>query len=386
MKIERAKESDVGEIVELLTGWESQKNPQLHELLCAYTTRAFFENPWYHPEVSPLVARSSGGAIDGFLGLMMRPFVFMGEPIQIAISSNFRVRADSKGQRNPIVALQLIREAMAGPQDATIADGATDVSRRVWQGCGGSVLDGLSFDFVRALRPASAVSTLAIKSGGYSRLSRSLLTMGAAVADQAVKPFIRRFRPTRPPNSTLTDFDSEVIVELLRNQESAAIRPEYSVDTFRWISDILPARAVAGGVARYMVRDSDGKTLGWFVIAQKVRRIGDLAHIGSSEGCLGEVFDAALAFAQEAGLSLLRGPVTKPVLPLLRSRYCFINSGRWYLAHSDNRDLMDALGSSGIYMQMFEGERWMLEYDKLGYDSLQTDHIEAALANAANRR
>ena len=56
-----------------------------------------------------------------------------GQTIRAVITSNFVVDAGSRG----LVGILLMKTALAGPQDLSIADESSFVSRMTWEGLGG---------------------------------------------------------------------------------------------------------------------------------------------------------------------------------------------------------------------------------------------------------
>src|SRR3989475_11574528 len=101
----------------------------------AYFTRVFLDNPSRDVRLSSLVCEEGGGRIVGFLGVVPRGMSMNGQRLLAAISSQFVV--DPAG-RAGVVAVRLAKAFLDGPQDLSISDEATDVSRRIWEGLGGT--------------------------------------------------------------------------------------------------------------------------------------------------------------------------------------------------------------------------------------------------------
>jgi len=101
--------------------WDSQTSAK------AYFREMLFNNPWRDPELPSWVAEEDG-RITGFQIVMPRPMRFGGHPIRVAVSCQFVVDPD---KRRSLTALQLAQACMSGPQDLTLADGATDRARRI---------------------------------------------------------------------------------------------------------------------------------------------------------------------------------------------------------------------------------------------------------------
>ena len=108
-----------------------------------------FNNPRRDPELPSWVAEEDG-RISGFYAVMPRRMSLRGRPVRVAVGCQFMV---DPHKRDSITALQLAKAFVSGPQDLTLADGANDLSRRMWMGIGGTVPLLYSLHWTRPLRP-----------------------------------------------------------------------------------------------------------------------------------------------------------------------------------------------------------------------------------------
>src|SRR5207247_934909 len=148
-----------------------------------YFTRVFLDNPSRDVRLSSLVCEEGGGRIVGFLGVVPRGMSMNGERLLAAISSQFVV--DPAGQAG-LVAVRLAKAFLDGPQDLSISDEATDVSRRIWEGLGGTTSLLHSLHWTRPLRPArlalsllrnrGRVAPFAVAAGPLARIVGALAT------------------------------------------------------------------------------------------------------------------------------------------------------------------------------------------------------------------
>src|SRR5882672_11229302 len=99
------------------------------------------DSPFYDPRLPSLVYEDDQRRIVGFLGSVPRRMVMNGRRFQAAVSSQFVV---DPGSPVGLVAVGLAKAFLEGPQDLSIADDATDVSRRIWEGLGGATAPLLS--------------------------------------------------------------------------------------------------------------------------------------------------------------------------------------------------------------------------------------------------
>src|SRR5207249_10440499 len=113
--------------------------------------------PWVDVRRSCLGCEEGGGRIVGFVGVGRRGLSMNGHRLLAAISSRFVV--DPAG-RAGVVAVRLAKAFLDGPQDLSISDEATDVSRRIWEGLGGTTSLLHSLHWTRPLRPARLALSL----------------------------------------------------------------------------------------------------------------------------------------------------------------------------------------------------------------------------------
>ena len=124
-------------------------SPELLDSYRAYFTDVFLNNPWQDQAAHSLVYEDKNGKIAGFLAVASRPMSVNGRPIQARITSQFVVDPKFRG----FAGLQLLKAALAGPQDITIADESNADSRILWEGLGGVTSSLYSMCWVYPLRP-----------------------------------------------------------------------------------------------------------------------------------------------------------------------------------------------------------------------------------------
>src|SRR5439155_14062978 len=100
----------------------------------SYLREMHFDNPWRDPELPSWVAEKDG-RISGFYGVVARRMLLRARPLRVAMGCQFFVDPD---QRHSLMALQLLKACISGPQDLTLTDGADGKSRRMWIGLGGT--------------------------------------------------------------------------------------------------------------------------------------------------------------------------------------------------------------------------------------------------------
>src|SRR5881296_1240974 len=110
-------EDDIPKVAELhrkVFRTAAESSPRLRAAYVVYFRKIFLDNPWYEEDLPSLVYQNTDGTIGGFLGVVPRTFSNGGKPIRVALSSQFIV---DPRHRAGLVAVQLIKKFLSGPQD-----------------------------------------------------------------------------------------------------------------------------------------------------------------------------------------------------------------------------------------------------------------------------
>src|SRR5437899_7531197 len=150
-----------------------------------------FGNPWYDGKVSSLVSEESDGRISGFMAIIPRTMKFRGREIFMAVSQHLMVEP---GSRSSLVAVELIRRLLAGPQDLTVADMSADLSRKLWERIGGSTALLYNLHWVQALKPFTYLLSQ-IRKGTSGRLFAIGAKPFAAAFDSAANSILNAAPP-----------------------------------------------------------------------------------------------------------------------------------------------------------------------------------------------
>lgn len=162
------------------------------ETLARLVTRAILHMPGSPTTVEALIHSDyrQDGRISGFYGVVPRRMLLRGRPLRVAMGCQFFVDPD---QRNSLIAFQLAKACISGPQDLTLTDGAGDTSRHMWIQIGGTAPWLYSLHWTRPLRPARYVLSLLDE-----RATLPLpLTFAARPVAALVDAVATRLRPNR---------------------------------------------------------------------------------------------------------------------------------------------------------------------------------------------
>jgi hypothetical protein len=319
-----------------------------------YFERSFFEQPWADSEIPSLVHVDEDGAIVGFIGSSVRLLDFEGETIRMAFST--QLVADPKARSRAVGAF-LLKSYLAGPQDMTITDEASDEVRRMWEGLGGETLHLECIGWIRAFRPWVAAAELgARRKPGLARTLRPV----APALDAATRRLVSRLAPDEP-RGTSEELTPALLVEHLPAvARGTRLRPAYDESTVGWLLREVEAVTSHGTLVRRLVRHDTGEVAGWFVYYAKKGGVGQVLQIAAPERSVDPVLDHLFFDAESRGVTALRGRMEAHLREPLSKRDCYLRrSDALALVHSRRADLLYAAHSGRALLSRLEGGWWM---------------------------
>ncbi|MGH3566288.1 MAG: GNAT family N-acetyltransferase [Pseudonocardia sp.] len=327
------------------------------EQLVGYFERTLFDCPWSDPDIPSLVYTDAGGAIVGFLGSHIRRVRWDNRPLRLACSGQLVAAPDP---RHRGAGALLVRRYLAGPQDITITDGATDYMRRIWTGLGGQTHASASTGWAKFLRPAAVGARLAGRSG-HRLLSRSLTAVAPAV-DATIRPILRRLGGFVPAetSTTATELSADGLVEQVSDAaRRLRLRPDYDPEYVEWLFTELAAVDFRGVPVRHLVRDRGGKVIGWYIYHLAERGIAQVLQVAAPMGDTGAVLDHLFRHADTHGATAVLGRVEPSLIGELRERRCFLVPTDWCLVHARDPAVLAVLGTPQALLTRLDGEWWM---------------------------
>jgi GNAT acetyltransferase-like protein len=322
----------------------------------AYFREMLCNNPWRNLQVPSWVAQEDG-RICGFYGVMPRRMLLRGRPIRAAIGCQFMV---DPGPQRSLVMLQLVRACLAGPQDLTFADGATDHTRRIWSAIGGTASLLYSLHWTRALRPARYALSLLEQRTAFPRL---LAYAGRALAAPA-DALASRLRPNRCYREAgdLADDTLDPAAMLAHLPEflrGVALQPAYDSYSLPWLLEQAARKTRHGRLRARAVLDG-GRLIGWYLYYLLRGGVSEVIQIAAREDSFDQVLRRLLADAWRQGAAALRGRVDPRYVQELSDRHCWFRwDSTWTLAHSRDPEVMAAVHQGSAFLSRLEGEWWL---------------------------
>lgn len=321
--------------------WTSQ------EQYAVYLREMLMRNPWYDPELPSWVAEDRDG-IAGFFGVLPRRMLQGDRVLRVAVGCQLMV---DPHKRRSLVALDLMRRFFAGPQDLSIADGANQTSRLLWEAAGGSTSPLHTLHWVRLLRPAQGLLQLA-----PHRLQGLSLVAGplAALADACI-PWRARVDSAWREEA----LDATGLAAALHEHRGVfGLRPQYDEASLRWLLEQARAKQRHGVLEGCLLREESGRIAGWFLYYLSAR-MSQVLQLGARRERVGAVLERLFAHARARGAVAIQGRLEPHMSAGLQGKSCLLqNRGTPTLLHAKEPALLLPFYRGDAFFSRLDGEWW----------------------------
>lgn len=346
----------------------------------SYLMEVFCRHPWRDPRMPSLVYEDGSGRIIGCLGVMPRPMWMEGRPIVAAVTHNFMVEPD---RRSTLAAMQLIKAFFSGPQDLSVAEG-NPISRKLWEGVGGTTSMLYSLRWTRPLRPARYALSLLEKRGlsGWSTgclrpLSRVVDVLATRLPTSPLRqPRTARVAEELDPGTLLDGLD--------RVSSRRPLRPRYDRDSLAWLLEVLTRSAGRGTLRKILVR-SARRIAGWYLYYVVPDGVGEVVQIGATEDTAEEVLNHLFHDAWNQGAIAVSGQIEPSLMSAFSEKFCLFHRGRggsWVLVHTRHERILRAMQLGEAFFTRLEGEWWIAPPEAVKSRGQQTRSSEQRSAAA----
>jgi len=350
-------ESDVVRVADLI--WKVLHGHQgpAPSTLRVHLQDLFFQNPWLDEGIVSRVFENSEGKIVGFFGAVPRRMSVQGKTVRLAFGSNFVVDPES---RTTMMAIQLVKAFMKGPQDVSITDSANDMSRQLLRSLGFAVVPIYSMQWARPLRPSRYAVNAVVRAKKKSavRVLGTIARPFCGITDSIVSrlglsPFVYR-----EPEVADQELDTETLLTCLQTIPSKHwLLPEYDQNSLNWVFEFIAKRKVFGDLRKAAVRNKDGKIVGWYIYSLAPGRVGEVLQIGAESPAVSTVLDHLFYDAWKNGLIGLHGRMEPQFMQELTAKGCFFfRHGSWTMAHSAKPELLTLLHGGTAFFSRLDGE------------------------------
>ncbi|MBE1207622.1 hypothetical protein [Aminobacter carboxidus] len=308
-----------------------------------------------------LVHVADDGRISGFIGVTSLPMRFNDKKLNASICGSLMVDED---QRNDLSGARLLKAFLAGPQDLSFSETASDVTASMWTTLRGSILPDYSLDWIKVFRPVAFAVAGAKQRMPIARLGAPVArAVDACLGLRRSGEFSRWFGAGDATASqgryTVSDIDADGFAgQLDKFTSRLAVHPAWDEKSLSRIMSDASAKKDFGDIFRCTVAARTGAIIGAFIYFGRPGDIGHVLQVLALPGQAGAVIDCLINHAAGAGLAGIRGR-TQPALleAMLGRRIIFINVNST-VVHSRDPELVRQFQAGNGFFNGLVGEHW----------------------------
>lgn len=319
--------------------------------------RTLLDHPWADPDI-PTLVYVDGGEIMGFIGSHVRRMCFDGRPMRTAAAGPLIAHPDVRSRG---VGAQLWRHYLAGPQELTVTDGASDEMRAIFELIGGQMMHPSCLAWARVFRPWAFGGDRILHSTVMLRERVKPRARGAWRAlDRVTRPRVPYFAPHGEPPTTREELTPALVLEHLPAMtRSVRLHPDYDERFLEWLFAELHHNRTWGEPVRRLVRDAGGRAIGWYVYFLDRGGPSQVVQVAARDHRVGAVLDDLFADADSRGATALVGRVEPRLLTGLAHRGAMYRYSPRALVHAQDDELLGVITSGRALLSRLDAEWWM---------------------------
>jgi len=321
-----------------------------------YFTELHLSNPWVSRDIPALVYLQKGKVV-GTLGILPRTMEFRGRPIVVATATLYMVDPD---HRHGPAAVQLLGQALKGPQELFWTDGASGAVSAFWKALGGHSAPFYALNWIRVLRPFATGRLGLERIGGRVGFLKPLARLMTTPFDLLLSMI-----PLKALRSPESQYRSKLVsaeelfgcIQELGWRET--LKPVYSREAFLWL--MREAAKAEVGFRMVTVSNAEGIRSGWFIYYAIPGGASLVLQIGVRRK---EDFkNTLLALFQDAwqqGSALVKGSLIPQYLTAMTEQDCFFRHPYdRVVIHSKNSDITNAIRLGEAAITRLDGIGWL---------------------------
>lgn len=319
----------------------------------------YIDNVLVHDSLPSLVHESKTG-ISGFISRHRLPMRIGGRDVNGALFGT--IMAD-KSAGHSLIGPKLLKAALAGPQDFSFADTASDISRTLGQRLGCTPLPNHSLNWLRIIRPTQWLADQ------VAQRFRPFGLLGpvAGAADDMLR---RRIHPNRPrwfahsaqnaaKGATTTNIDAERFAALyIQLSGRFALQPRWGHADLTILSRQAMEKRLFGTAHFGAVTDQHGTEIGCFLYHLKKGSTARVLQVLAAPGVEGTVLDALIAHAADHGAAAVIGRTEAWLMEAMLGRRIGFTNTASSMVHSRDPDILAAVIRGDVLLNGFVGEQW----------------------------
>ena len=322
--------------------------------LDGFLRETLLESPWADPEIPSLVVPNEDGGLAGFIASNVRPVTVEGRRLRGACCAHLVV---DESARSRAVGPQLLGRYMAGPQDLTFTDTATEVVARMWRGFGGRQDVGRSTGWMLVLRPGAWTVSV-----GRARIQGR---RAPGLAQVPALPFHvggarltgHRESEDGPPVETEPLTPAVLMEHKASVLKGVKVHLDYDEAYVAWLFARVESLYATAAVVRRLVRRG-GKPVGWFVYVHDPGGPARVLQVAARERDTDAVVGALVSDARGRGATELNGRLEPNLVEPLRRRWAVLGFDARTLLHAQDNDILEAVSTGPTLLTRLDGEWW----------------------------
>ncbi|MEN5082934.1 hypothetical protein ABE438_10665 [Bosea sp. TWI1241] len=329
--------------------------------LAAYLDRHYLTAPGCDPRVAPLVHVGAAGTVTGFIGVNALPMVFGERRLVAAICGSLMV--DPRAE-DAMAAPRLLKSFLAGPQDLSFSETASEVSAQMWTKLRGVALPDYSLDWGRLIRPASFLLDVAASRLGAARLLAPLARGVDRVARRRMQPGELRWSGVADGGElkgglVVRPLDAAGFAALIAPlTQHFAIRPAWDAAQRDHVLAEAAHKPEFGEPIFAAVETARGAAVGAFLYHHRPGAIARVLQVLARPGQAEAVLDALIRDATERGAAGLRGRTQPALLAAMLGRRIAFTHVASSVVHARDPEILAAFREGAAFVNGLAGEQW----------------------------
>jgi hypothetical protein len=369
-KIRGLESSDIPALSKMFQRVFRDPKVEATETLSRYLRHFYLDAPGQDMGMPSLVHIDDSGEMNGFIGVTGLPMVHEGRQLRAAICGSLMVE---RRETDPMAGARLLKAFLAGPQDLSLSETASEVSASMWQRLKGKALPQYSLDWLRIIRPAGFCVELSRSRIGAARFLHPIARQADTVLRRRMQPGDLRWsglpgRWNGQGSFKTTEVEAATFAELFtRLVTGFKLRPDFSDEQLAYVLRDAACPRAEGSPVFCKVETRTGVLAGSFAYHGDAGRIARVLQILAIPGQEQQVIDCLIAHAADRGAVALRGR-TQPALldAMLGKRIAFTHLASSVI-HTKDPTIMQAFQNGEGFFNGLAGENW---------SRLATDNIE----------
>jgi hypothetical protein len=340
-------------------GLAAELSPELLESYRVYFTSVYLANPCQELDGGSLVYEEGNGRITGFLAMAARRMLFNGRPIRARITSQFVVEPKSRG----MAGFQLLKSALAGDQDITIADESNSDSRMLWEGLGGVTSHLYSMRWIYPLRPCQFGLRLLGRKGILPGFATGASMPLARALDGLAGRIMNRLSGRPAPALSAQPLTCETLLACLKDAgKKLPLRVDHDARSLDWLLTRAESLRSNGRLQKALLRTDKQEIAGWYLYYVNPAGFSEVIQIHARPDLAPAVLNHLFEDARAKGVTALSGRMQPAMTQAFSQAHCLFHCGpQWVLAHSRRPELQHAFDRGNIGFSRLDGE-WCLHF------------------------